>query len=104
MSIGHRRTGPKGSLANIRATGEFTANVVDVDHLEAMNASSASAPPDVDEFELAGLEKAEAERIGAPYVASAPAVFECRLEREVELGDAPNALVIGRVVALPRPD
>jgi flavin reductase (DIM6/NTAB) family NADH-FMN oxidoreductase RutF len=47
-----------------------------------MNASSASAPPDVDEFALAGLEKREAERIGAPYVASAPAVFECRLERE----------------------
>jgi hypothetical protein len=49
---------------------------------EAMNASSASAPPDVDEFALAGLEKREAERIGVPYVASAPAVFECRLERE----------------------
>lgn len=100
VSIGHRRTGPKDSLANIRETGEFTVNVVDVDHLEAMNASSASAPPDVDEFELARLEKREAERVGAPYVASVPAVFECRLERAVELGDAPNTLVIGRVVAL----
>lgn len=100
VSIGHRRTGPKDSLANIRETGEFTVNVVDVDHFEAMNASSASTPPDVDEFELARLEKREAERVGAPYVASAPAVLECRLEREVELGDAPNTLVIGRVVAL----
>lgn len=100
VSIGHRRTGPKDSLANIRETCEFTVNVVDVDHLEAMNASSASAPPDVDEFTLAGLEKREAERVGAPYVASVPAVLECRLEREVELGRAPNTLVIGRVVAL----
>ena len=100
VSIGHRRTGPKDSLANIRATGGFTVNVVDVDHLEAMNASSASAAPEVDEFALAGLEKAEAERIGAPYVAGAPAVLECRLEREVDLGDAPNTLVIGRVVAV----
>lgn len=100
VSIGHRRTGPKDSLANIRATGEFTVNVVDVDHLEAMNASSARVPPETDEFELAGLEKAEAERIGAPYVAGVPAVLECRLEREVELGGAPNTLVIGRVVAV----
>lgn len=98
VSIGHRRTGPKDSLANIRATGEFTVNVVDVEHLETMNASAASAPPDVDEFVLAGLENAEAVRVSAPYVASVPAVLECRLEREVELGDAPNTLVIGRVV------
>jgi len=75
-------------------------NVVDVDHLEAMNASSASALPEVDEFALAGLEKREAERIGVSYVASVPAVLECRLEREAALGNAPNTLVIGRVVAL----
>lgn len=94
------RPSPKDSLANIRATGEFTVNVVDVDHLEAMNASSAGTTPEVDEFRLAGLAKAEAQRVGAPYVASAPAVFECRRDREVRLGDAPNTPVIGRVVAV----
>lgn len=100
VSIGHRRGVPKDSLANVRETGGFTVNVVDVDHLGPMNVSSASAGPDVDEFALADLEKAEATRVGAPYVASAPAVFECRLEREVDLGEAPNTLVIGRVVAI----
>lgn len=100
VSIGHRRSGPKDSLANIRATGGFTVNVVDVDHLGPMNVSSASTAPEVDEFELAGLEKTEATRVGAPYVVTAPAVLECRLEKEVELGGAPNTLVIGRVVAV----
>lgn len=100
VSIGHRRERPKDSLANIRETGVFTANVVDVAHLASMNASSASAAPGVDEFELAGLRKAGAARIDAPYVASAPAVLECRLEREVELAGAPNTLVIGRVLAV----
>jgi len=100
VSIGHRRGGPKDSLANIRAAGGFTVNVVDVEHLGPMNATSASAPPEVDEFAVAGLEKAEATRVEAPYVASAPAVLECRLEREVGLGEAPNTLVIGRVMAI----
>lgn len=96
-SIGHRRDGPKDSLANIRETGVFTVNVVDEAHLAPMNATSVAAPPGTDEFQLAGLEKGEAAEIDCPFVTSAPAVLECRLEREVDLGEAPNTLVIGRV-------
>ncbi|MEZ5296925.1 MAG: flavin reductase family protein, partial [Ilumatobacteraceae bacterium] len=49
------RGGRKDTLDNVRAVGEFTVNVVTAEVAEAMNASSASFPPDVDEFEACGL-------------------------------------------------
>jgi len=99
-SIGHRRTGPKDTLVNIRARGAFCVNVVDQDHLEAMNETSLDAPPGTDEFALAGLVAQRAGSVDAPYVASAPAVLECLATREVDIGAEANTLVIGRVVAV----
>lgn len=98
VSIGHRASGPKDSLVNIRARGGFCVNVVTVGHLEAMNLTSGEYGPEVDEFERAGLRSAEAALVDAPYVADAAAVLECEVVREVELEGAPNTLVIGRVV------
>ncbi len=100
VSIGHRASGPKDSLTNIRGTGCFTVNVVDESHVVAVNASSADVAPDVDEFRETGLEKQEATAVRAPSVKSAAAVLECELFREVDLGDAPNTLVVGRVLAV----
>ena len=100
VSIGHRQGAPKDSLANIRETGSFCVNVVTESQLEAMNASSGEHPPTVDEFEVAGLQAEEAELVDAPYVAGCPAVLECRLFKEVELGAAPNSLIIGEVVGV----
>lgn len=100
VSIGHRRGAPKDSLRNVRETGAFCVNVVTEGLLGAMNASSGDHPPEVDEFEVAGLRAAEAALVAAPYVAECPAVLECRLFREVDLGAAPNSLVIGEVVGV----
>ncbi|MFQ5747183.1 MAG: flavin reductase family protein [Gemmatimonadota bacterium] len=99
-SIGSRRGVPKDSLVNIRETGAFCVNVVTEPQLEAMNATSADVAPEVDEFELAGLPMARASLVDAPYVATCPAVFECRLFREVDLGDAAATLIIGEAVAI----
>lgn len=99
-SIGHRREGPKDTLVNIRRRGAFCTNVVAEPLLEAMNATSAEVPPDVDEFALAGLTAVAADRVDAPYVEEAPAVLECVLRQEVALQDAPNTLVIAEVVAV----
>jgi flavin reductase (DIM6/NTAB) family NADH-FMN oxidoreductase RutF len=99
-SIGHRRTGPKDTLVNVRARGAFCVNVVDESHLEAMNETSLDAPPGTDGFTLAGLAAARAETVDAPFVASAPAVLECILHREVDIGAEANTLVVGRVVAV----
>ena len=100
VSIGHRRDGPKDTLTNIRETGAFCVNVVTASLLEAMNETSGDYAADVDEFDVAGLSSARAETIDAPFVAECPAVMECRRFKEVDLGDTPNTLIIGRVIAV----
>lgn len=100
VSIGMRGDKPKDTLRNIRETGVFCINIVDVEHLEAMNTSAGEFAADRDEFELAGLSAVESEGGGAPYVDGAPAVLECRLVKEVDLPGAPNALVVAEVAAI----
>jgi flavin reductase (DIM6/NTAB) family NADH-FMN oxidoreductase RutF len=100
-----REEGEKDSIANIRATGEFACSVVSEALKDAMNASTASFPAGVDEFEKAGLTKAEGRSIRVPHVAEAPAVLECRMVKIVD--DLPtwregamNIVVIGEVVGV----
>lgn len=100
VSIGHRGDEPKDSLVNIRETGVFCTNMVTARHLEAMNRTSGDYPAGVSEFEAVGIPRAEAVEVAAPYVADCPVVMECRRFKEVDLGGAPNALIIGHVVAV----
>jgi flavin reductase (DIM6/NTAB) family NADH-FMN oxidoreductase RutF len=100
ISIGSRNGRPKDSLANIRDTGAFCLNMVTQRHLEAMSQSSGEYDPDVDEFEITGLAMRQASEVDAPYVADAPAVHECRLFKEVSLGDSESSMVIGEVLAI----
>ena len=100
VSVGHRRTGPKDTLANVRTTRAFCVNVVTERQLEVMNATSADYPPEVDEFVVAGLTPADADHVYAPYVADCPAVLECMLLKEVELEGATNTLLIAEVMAV----
>ncbi len=99
-SIGLRGNDPKDTVRNIRATGAFCVNVVSESVLEEMNASSGEYPPEVDEFALAGLTAVQGVEVDAPWVGEAPAALECSLFREVDLGESPNALVIGEVKAV----
>ena len=100
-----RDEGEKDSIANIRATGEFACSVVSRQLKDAMNASTASFPAGIDEFDKAGLTKGEGREIRAPHVAEAPAVLECRMVRIID--DLPvqrdglmNIVVIGEVVGV----
>jgi flavin reductase (DIM6/NTAB) family NADH-FMN oxidoreductase RutF len=98
-----RKTGRdegKDTLANVRATGEFVANIVRADMRDAMNASSRSWAADEDEFRMAGVDPAPCAVVAAPRVAGAPASLECRLWRIVELPGADNHLVVGEVVGI----
>ena len=90
----------KDSLANILATEEFAVNIVSYTLKDQMNASAASFPADVDEFEAAGLTKAAGVAINAPHVAEAPAVLECKLFKIIDLPGAANTMVIGEVVGV----
>jgi flavin reductase (DIM6/NTAB) family NADH-FMN oxidoreductase RutF len=98
VSVGHRRSGPKDTLRNVRETGAFCVNAATEGLLSEMNLTSGEYGADVDEFALAGLTVAWGSAVHAPYVADAPAVLECRLFKEVELEGAANTLLIGEVV------
>jgi flavin reductase (DIM6/NTAB) family NADH-FMN oxidoreductase RutF len=84
----------KDTLVNVLDTGEFSVNIVTETVLEAMNATSLEAPPDVDEFLLAGLAKADGDVIDAPLVADAVAAFECTVTDVHHVGEGPAASVV----------
>jgi flavin reductase (DIM6/NTAB) family NADH-FMN oxidoreductase RutF len=90
----------KDSLANIRLTGEFVANIVPFALRDAMNASSGAFPAGEDEFVRAGLTPVPSEIVRAPRVGEAPASLECRVWQIVELPGKSNAMVIGEVVGV----
>lgn len=103
--IGFASIGAKDSLNNIRETGEFGWNLVTRPLAERMNASCAAVPPEVDEFELAGLTPIASRGIAVPRVAESPVSFECRLTQIVQLEGADGApvdtrLVLGEVVGV----
>jgi len=95
----------KDTLANVRATGEFVYNMVTHDLVKAMNTTSTPVPYGVDEFELAGLEKADCVLVKAPRVKASPAAFECQVLQIVKIepeapGDTSSHVVFGRVVGM----
>ncbi len=95
----NRHGQPKDTVTNIRATGEFTHNVVTVDVVEAMNLTAASLDEDDDEFDHAGLTALPSDSIGAPRVGEAKASFECVLVDIIQVGDGPLSgnLIIGEI-------
>lgn len=97
FSAGQRDGAPKDSVRNALATGGFVAHIADVALLDAMNVSSAEAPPEVDEFDLAGLEAAPSDTVAAPRVTAAPVAFECELLHHYDVPDGGNTVVFGRV-------
>ena len=103
--IGFASIGYKDTLRNIEETGEFGWNLVTRDLAEAMNASCAPVPPEVSEFDLAGLTPVASRVITAPRVAEAQVSFECRTTQIIQLQGidgikVPTWLVLGEVVAV----
>jgi flavin reductase (DIM6/NTAB) family NADH-FMN oxidoreductase RutF len=95
----------KDTLANVRATGQFVTNFVSWEFREAMNITSATVPSEVDEFELAGLQRVTSTRVRPPRVAGVPVSMECELERIVDIAprhedERACGVVIGRVLCL----
>ncbi len=90
----------KDTVANIRATGEFVANIVSFALRDAMNASSGHYPAGEDEFRRAGLTAAPCAVVAPPRVAEAPASLECRAWKVLDLPGEANVMVIGEVVGV----
>jgi flavin reductase (DIM6/NTAB) family NADH-FMN oxidoreductase RutF len=100
MQVVFASNGAKDSLANLRETGVFAVNVVGEAMLAAMSESSAEVARGVDEFALAGVEKAECTTIPCPRVAGAPATLECVATQVIEAEGRDNFLILGRVTGV----
>lgn len=92
--------GRKDSLRNVEETGEFVVNVVSNAIAAAANATAAEVPPNVDEFELAGLTPIASDAVKPPRVAESPAQMECKLLQVIFTGKQPmsGVIVLGEVV------
>jgi len=94
------RDGAKDSASIIQDTGVFCVNVVSYALTDAMNCTSEGFAAGIDEFEKAGLKKAECETIDCPRVAETPAAMECKLTKVVKLPGAANTVVFGEVTGI----
>ena len=94
----------KDTAANIEATGEFVYNIVPYALRSAMNISATPYPPEVDEFEKAGLKKAKCELVKPCRVADSPINLECKYVQTIVLpGDSKSGtvdIIIGKVVGV----
>jgi flavin reductase (DIM6/NTAB) family NADH-FMN oxidoreductase RutF len=92
----------KDTVVNIEETGEFVYNMATYELRDAVNRSASDVPPEVDEFELAGVTKAPSIRVKPCRVAESPVQFECRYYQTLRLpgsnGLGAADVIIGRVV------
>jgi flavin reductase (DIM6/NTAB) family NADH-FMN oxidoreductase RutF len=103
--VGFSSIGHKDTVRNIEATGEFICNLATKPLAEAMNQSCAMVPPEVDEFQLAGLTSTPGRIVKAPRVLESPVALECRLIQIVRLKSAAGKevdswLTLGEVVGV----
>lgn len=97
MGLQPRRDGTeKDTMRNIRDSGEFVINLVDMQLAQQMLICGLDPGPDTDELSLAGLDIVPGAVVSAPRIIKSPCAFECRLERVI---DYPRrAIVFGEVV------
>ncbi|NNE82857.1 MAG: flavin reductase family protein [Alphaproteobacteria bacterium] len=100
----HPDGGPKDSLRNVQETGEFVFNLSNWSLREEMNKTAEHMPRSVDEMAAAGLEAAPSKLVAPPRVAAAPAAFECKLFKVIDLpaskSGRPSHVVIGEVIGI----
>ncbi len=94
------RDGTKDSVANIRETGVFCVNIVEYAMKDAMNRTSGPLERGVDEFDDAGIARAECQTIACSRVAGAPAALECKLTQIVQLPGEANFATFGEVTGV----
>ncbi|KAL5528037.1 hypothetical protein ACEPAF_7173 [Sanghuangporus sanghuang] len=70
---------PKDTRENIKATSEFTVNIISEPFVEAANSTSIEAPAEIDEWAVSGLTPVPSEVVKPPRVRESAVSFECKL-------------------------
>ncbi|MCF0120060.1 MAG: flavin reductase family protein [Oscillospiraceae bacterium] len=94
----------KDTTVNIEDTGEFVYNMATYELRDKLNITACEFPPEVDEFEKAGLTKAPSVLVKPYRVAESPIQFECRYVQTIRLpGDGRVGtadIIIGKVIGV----
>ena len=75
----------KDSVVNAEQSKEFVYNLATYDLREAVNLSAQEVPPEMDEFDLAGVGKAPSKMVKPYRVKESPAQYECRYHQTLRL-------------------
>lgn len=86
----------KDTVLNIRETGEFVVNMVDLQLAPGMLICGLPFDRGVDEIRTAGLTPVPGTAVRAPRIAEAPCALECRVERLIDFDR--RVIVLGQVV------
>ena len=92
----------RDTLENIRQTGEFVINVPRAGMEEKVMICARNFPPQVDEFQEAGLEARPSVAVKPPGIAGCLAWAECSIEEEI--AREKYSLIIGKVLHLEADD
>lgn len=92
----------RDTYVNIMETEEFVINLPGADMVEKVIPTASHVPPEIDEFELAGLEEKPSAKVTVPGIRGCYAWMECKLHRIYEdtYMEVPYLLIVGKVVHL----
>ncbi len=97
LGIQPRKDGrEKDTVANIRRSGVFTVNMVDMALARTMLICGLGVEPDISELDLAGEALAPGVQVESCRLPASPCAMECRVERLIEYPR--RVLVLGEVV------
>jgi len=91
----------KDTLVNIRDTKQFVVNIVSESIVEQMVMCATDFDPNIDEFDISGLNAQTSKKVLPPRLKESKVSFECELNQIVEIGDknpGSGFIVIGTVV------
>jgi flavin reductase (DIM6/NTAB) family NADH-FMN oxidoreductase RutF len=100
ISVGVRKERYKDTTHNILETRGYVIHAVVNGLEEQMNVCSDDFPPEVSEFDKAGLTPIPSDLVPAPRIAEAPLAMECRLHTMLTMGEPAHAthLIIGEIL------
>ncbi|KLO15701.1 hypothetical protein SCHPADRAFT_902211 [Schizopora paradoxa] len=96
---------PKDTRENIKDTKQFVVSIINEPFVEAANATSIDAPPEIDEWIVSGLTPTPSTLVKPPRVLESALSLECELYHFLDIpaigGDAPaNTMVLGHIRAI----
>jgi len=101
INVGLKDGLPKDTARNAHETGELVVQLVSAEQSEAMNASAATLPHGISEFEHCAIASEPASLVKVQRVAGAPVAFECRVAQILPYPpESPNCQLIFAEVLL----